>query len=202
MLILKKVAITGGLASGKSSVCHLFKNLGAYVVSADEIVHHLLSPETHVGKEVIDLIGKEIVKDGRIDRSVIAERVFKQPTLLKSLENILHPPVGATLKHEYEKASQNGDAKLFVAEIPLLFESQTLRSLPYDKTIAVVADEEISKQRYQKSGHTAEEYELRMKQQMPLLEKAKRADFVIYNNGTEEELKNEVTNIFNTIINL
>lgn len=202
MLTLKKVAVTGGLASGKSSVCRVLRNLGAYVVSADEIVHRLLSPETTIGKKVIDLIGKDIIKHGTIDRGVIAERVFNQPSLLKSLEQILHPAVGATIKNEYEQAIKEGKSKLFVAEIPLLFESQNLNSLPYDKTIVVLSDDAVCKKRYEQSGHNAQDYERRMKQQMPTIEKAKLADYVIHNNGSEEELKAETTKLFTTIINL
>lgn len=202
MLTLKKVAVTGGLASGKSSVCRLFSTLGAYVASADDIVHHLLSPETIIGKKVIALIGQDIVKDGKISRAIIAERVFKQPTLLRSLEELLHPAVGAKIKEQYEQVNAEGKAKLFVAEIPLLFESTKLSSLPYDATIAVITDESISKKRYQQMGHSAQEYELRMKQQMSPAEKARHADYVILNNGSEKELEKEVTHIFNKITNL
>lgn len=202
MLILKKVAVTGGLASGKSSVCRLFSNLGAYVASADDIVHHLLSPETTIGKQVIALIGKDIVNNEKINRAIIAERVFKQPTLLRSLEKILHPAVGVKINEQYEQVKAEGKAKLFVAEIPLLFESSDLNTLPFDATIAVLTDESISKKRYQEMGHSAQEYELRMKQQMSPAEKARHADYVIHNNGSEKELEKEATNIFNMITNL
>lgn len=202
MLELRKVVVTGGLASGKSSVCSLLRTLGAYVVSADEIGHHLLSPDTNLGKKVINLIGPDIVNNGKIDRGLIAERVFNQPSLLRSLEQLLHPEIGSFINHEYERVKMDGKAKLFVAEIPLFLESNSLNALPYDAIITVLADEEICKRRYQDMGHSPQEFELRMKQQISPSEKAKRADYIIHNNGSMADLKLEVTKIFNTIINL
>src|SRR5262245_55950333 len=102
MLILKKVAVTGGLSCGKSSVCRIFKELGAYVVSADDIVHQLLTPQTKPGQQVIELMGSDIVVDQHIDRSKIAKKVFGNLKLLKSLEQILHPAV----RHEIDKKYQ------------------------------------------------------------------------------------------------
>ncbi len=90
MLKLEKVAITGGLSCGKSSVCRYFKELGAYVISADEIVHQLLIPTNELGQEVIALLGKDIAVNGTIDRSMIAKKVFENKTLLLSLEKLIH----------------------------------------------------------------------------------------------------------------
>ena len=79
MLKLKKIAVTGGLAAGKTTVCQLFKELGAYVVSADEIVHQMLSPDTVVGQQVVSLLGSDIVSGLGIDRKKIAAKVFYPP---------------------------------------------------------------------------------------------------------------------------
>ena len=81
------MAVTGGLSCGKSSVCRIFKELGAYVVSADEIVHQLLSPDTNLGQKIISLLGTEIVVNQKLDRSRIAEMYFKNPELLNRLKN-------------------------------------------------------------------------------------------------------------------
>jgi dephospho-CoA kinase len=197
MLNLKKVAVTGGLSCGKSSVCHLFGELGAYVASADEMVHQLLSPETNVGQNVIQLIGSDIVIQNRIDRSKIAKKVFNQPELLKALEQILHPEVRDEIEKHYQKACQQGIATLFVVEIPLLFESSFGK---YDYTVAVVANENICKERFiQKSGYPEDEYNRRMSQQLSPLEKAKRADFVIRNEGTLDQLRNAVIDVYSKI---
>lgn len=196
MLKLKKVAVTGGLSSGKSSVCHLFGELGAHVVSADEVVHQLLTPATYVGQKVIQLIGSEIVIQDKIDRSLIAKKVFNHPKLLKALEQILHPEVRDEIEEQYQKACKQGLASLFVAEIPLLDSSFG----HYDYTIAVVADENLCKKRFiQKTGYPEDEYIKRMSQQLSPLEKAKNADFVIVNNGTLDELRSHVIDIYSKI---
>lgn len=201
MLTLKKVAVTGGLASGKSTVCRLFSNLGAYCVSADDIVHDLLSPDTDSGRRVIDLVGNEIVKKGKIDRNAIAENVFADPDLLTQLEAILHPPVMTALKQQYKQACEEHKKNLFIAEIPLLFESPMLRDISYDATIAVVANEEQCKHRYQQLGRSPEEYERRMKRQLSPDEKAAKADYVIVNDGSIADIETQVASIYTTIIN-
>ena len=103
MLELVKVAVTGGIASGKSSACRFFKELGAHVVSADNIVHRLLSPETKVGLQVIHLLGPEIVTKGQISRRAIAKKVFNNPLLLEALEKIIHPAVNEELDKEVQR---------------------------------------------------------------------------------------------------
>mgnify|MGYP000473364418 CR=1 FL=1 len=195
MLALKKVAVTGGLSSGKSSVCRFFKELGAYVISADEIVHQLLTPQTPLGQQVVDLLGNDIIVDGKIDRSKTASKVFNNAKLLKGLEDLLHPAVRKKTQEEYQKALTKGDASLFVVEIPLLFETGNEKE--YDATIAVISDPKASMERfYYSTGYGEDEYKRRMARQLSPEEKSKRAHFIIHNNGSLADLKNAVTNIY------
>lgn len=195
MLDLAKVAVTGGISCGKSSVCRAFKKLGAYTISADEIVHGLLSPETDLGKEIIELIGEDILVNGLIDRSRIAKKVFQKSELLQQLENLLFPAVWKTIEKAYESVRQTHSAPLFMAEVPLLFEAGG--EIYFNKTICVVADEEICKKRFaQSSGMDEKEYERRMARQLPVAEKARRSDFVIYNDGDMENTEKQVNEIF------
>lgn len=198
MLSLRKIAVTGGLACGKSFVCRIFQDLGAYVVSADEIVHKLLTPKTDLGQQVIGLLGSEIVTDDQLDRSQIAKKVFSQPKLLKSLEQIIHPAVSNELKQRYKKAQKNRNISLFVAEIPLLFEAGFEPF--FDSVIAVVADEDICIKRFQQAtGYGPEEYAKRSRQQLSAIEKARRADFIIYNNGSQQEVQQAVEKLFHDL---
>lgn len=195
MLKLKKIAITGGLSCGKSTVCRILKELGAYVVSADNIAHQLLSPETDSGKQVIKLLGPSIVVKNQIDRSVVAKMVFNNPGLLHSLEQILHPAIRDEIEKEYQKASRMKEIKLFVAEIALLFESSFFNN--YDFSVAVVAPEAAAKQRYLEStGRSADDFDKRSARQLSQEEKASRADYVISNNGNLDNLKNATVDLF------
>lgn len=195
MLTLAKVAVTGGLSCGKSSACHFFKEFGAYVVSADEIVHRLLSPNTNLGQKVIRLIGSEIVINHQIDRSQIAKKVFNQPELLQQLESLLHPAVRDEMEKLYQQFKEAKCESLFVAEIPLLYETGADRF--FDVTIVVQADEKICQNRFkERTGHAQDEYEKRMSRQMNTTDKAKRADFVILNNGTLPDLRSAVEKIY------
>jgi dephospho-CoA kinase len=196
MLNLRKVAITGGLSCGKSSVCRILKELGAYVVSADEIVHHLLLSDANVSQKVVDLLGKSVLTNNLIDRSLVAERVFRNPRLLTSLEKILHPAVYDEIEQQYQKQQDsNNQFPFFIAEVPLLYESNGAKF--FDTIIAVVADQEISLQRFKSQTHKSEEeFQYRMTRQIPPLEKAIRADYVVLNNGTLSELQQSLRELY------
>lgn len=197
MLSLQKIAVTGGLSSGKSSVCRFFKELGAYVVSADEIVHQLLSSETGIIRQVINLLGNDIAEEGSIDRSRVAEKVFNNARLLQALEDILHPAVREKTFAHYRQAIA-AQAPLFVAEVPLLFETGSEKD--YDYTICVTADSEISLKRFQSSkGYGNEEYQSRMARQLSPRDKCAKADFIIHNNGSLTDLKQAVSDIYHQL---
>ena len=194
MLKLKRIAITGGLSCGKSSVCQVFKELGAFVVSADEIVHELLSPAKSLGQQIISLLGSEIVKDGKIDRSVIAQKVFKNKKLLHSLEKLIHPIVLNEIEKKYQEVDNQGNTSLFIVEIPLLFEVGAEKD--FDAVIVVQADEAICKKRFTTTGYEEKEFIKRMANQMPIDEKAKCADYIIENSGNLEQMRHAVVEIF------
>lgn len=186
---MRKVAITGGLAAGKTTVCRIFKEHGAYVVSADEVVHQLLSPNTLVGQQIIELLGKEIIHNHQLDRAKIADKIFSDPQLLDAVEAIIHPAVIQEIVRRYGEVKQREEFSIFVAEIPLLYESES-ESI-FDAVIAVVANPLLARQRFS----SPEEYDRRMKRQLSQEEKAARADFVIVNNGSQSELKETVEKI-------
>lgn len=198
MLKLKKIAITGGVASGKTSACRFFKELGAYVVSADAIVHDLLNPNTDLGQQLILNFGPEILENGQISRRVIAEKAFKDPSTLKKLEGLLHPAVLQKIEEYYSTACKGAHSS-FVVEIPLLFEIGNEKD--YDVTIAVLADEEIAKKRFEQAGFQKTEYDLRMNRQLHPKEKAAKAHYTIHNNGSLENLKTKVIELNRIIHN-
>jgi dephospho-CoA kinase len=190
---LKKIAVTGGIASGKSTVCRLFEQLGAFVVSADAIVHKLLVPSTSLGKKIIAVFGDEILVDGELSRKKIAEKVFSSPPLLEIVEKLIHPEVQKVIESEYETACRT-KASLFVAEVPLLYEAG-LDSF-YDQVIVIVSDEKTSKRRYRDDE---QEFLRRSQRLMPSAEKIERADLIIENNGSLEDLRQTIQLTYNAL---
>lgn len=186
--MLKKIAVTGGLASGKTTVCQILHTFGAKVVCADEMVHELLRSELREKLEAE--FGKELMKQDQIDRKILAEIVFNNPEKLKKLEALIHPKLLQKIKEEYRSAQ----GACFVVEIPLLYEIGAEDF--YDIVIAVVTDEEIAKRRFQGS---CLDYDLRMKRQLAPIEKGKRADYILYNNGTLEELERNTLQLWKRI---
>lgn len=198
MLRLKKIAITGGVASGKSSVCRFFQELGAFAVNADAIVHELLVPDTDLGQQVIRQFGPEVYQNGKIDRKVLAEKAFGDSRQLEQLERLLHPAVLRKIEELYATACRSGTYASFVVEIPLLFE---IRGEPfYDCIIAVLADEAIARRRFEQAGFKLIDYDRRMRRQMNPDQKAARAHYTIQNNGSLEDLKKQVVALNRAII--
>lgn len=197
MLILKKIAVTGGIASGKSTVCKVFQELGAYVVNADDIAHEMLIPSTEVGQRIIQAFGQDILKQGKIDRRALAQLAFQNSESLHQLELILHPPIVRRLEELYKEARKAGTYTSFVVEIPLLYEIK--QETFYDKVIAILADEELCRKRFTEKGFSADEYDRRMRRQLSPKQKSAKADYVIHNNKTLDHLRKEVVRINQSI---
>lgn len=191
MLILRKIAITGSLAAGKSTVCRILEEYGAYVVDADEIVHGLLSPNTPTGKKVIELLGPGIVVANQINKKKISEIVFSHPDKLKALEKILHPAVKQEIEKRYASIKSNPSYKYFVAEIPLLFEAGMEND--FDTVISVTADTAIARSRFGKDY-----FDERNKRQLRPAIKASKSHFTITNNGDLNTLKSSIQKIVDT----
>lgn len=200
MLDLRKIAITGGLACGKSSVCRLFKEKGAFTVSADDIVHQLMLSDTNLGQKIIELLGKDIIVDQKIDRSRVAEIVFNHLDLLEKLEALIHPAVYKEIERRYQLANRMKNRPLlFVAEVPLLFE--TAGEKYFNETIVVITDKDKCLKRFMEAtGKDATEFDRRMSRQMSVNEKSKRANFVIENNGSFVELEASVIQLIDRLI--
>lgn len=199
MLNLKIIAITGGLSSGKSTVCQIFKELGAYTVSSDEIVHNLLLHDRILQEKIARLLGADVLTNHHLDKEKIAERVFSDREKLKALERLIHPLVFHEISRIYDSIKNERGYPLFIAEVPLLFESKGAPH--FDAIITVASDEKSCKERFLKQkGKTEAEFNDRMMRQMKTEEKAARSSHVILNTGTMDDLKKQVNKLYQTFL--
>jgi len=157
------------------------------VVSADQIVHQLILQDKILQKQLVALLGDEILVDGQIDRKKVADQVFQSPEKLNSLEQLLHPLVQAEIRRLYQNEAAKKNASLFVAEVPLLFETED-PSLFYDATVTVSCPES---ERMARSQYTQEDFYRRNDRQLSNQQKEHRATFVIDNSGNLESLKKQ-----------
>jgi dephospho-CoA kinase len=185
------VGLTGGLGAGKSEALRALGELGAATLSTDAVVHELLASE-ELRDAVVARLGEDVAPGGRLDRSLIAERVFGDEEARRWLEGELWPRVGKRVvewREEVEALDQPPPAA--VVEVPLLFESGM--EAAFDKTIALVADEAIRTERAGARGHAA--VAERTGRQLSQEEKAERADFEIRNDGTLDELREKLSRV-------
>lgn len=189
------IGITGGVATGKTTVAKLFSSLlKVEIIDADEIAHGLLIPGEKAWHKVVQSFGKDILKsDSHIDRKKLGESVFSNTSNRKKLESIIHPPVKKIIKEKLRQFEKNGK-KWVVMDIPLLFEAKMERMT--DKVIVVIRNEDAQINTLQKEkGLSLKEARERIESQLPLSEKVKRAHFVVDNNGTLPDTEKQVKEI-------
>lgn len=183
------IGITGGIASGKSTVSQLLKLEGYSVVFADQIGHEILSYPEIVNK-IRDNFGQDVIKGNIVDRQQLRDIVFNDEDKRVKLNQLLHPEI---LKLMDDMVDHSLSEYLFF-EIPLLFESHLQACL--DFIVLVAVEESIQIQRLKlRNNYQETEAKKIICTQMPLEEKKKMADLIIENNGTEQELQNHVWNI-------
>lgn len=177
-----KVGITGGIGSGKSTVCKVFELLGIPVYYADDEAKKLLDSEPDVKSKIIQLLGKSLFDEkGVIDRKALATIVFNDKAKLEQLNSIVHPAVA---RHFEAWLNKNAAAKYIIKEAAILFESGAYKAV--DKVITVAAPLELKIARVIQRDKTSRELvEQRIKSQMSDEEKIKHSQFVIYNDERE-----------------
>jgi dephospho-CoA kinase len=189
------VGLTGGLGAGKSEALRALEELGAVTLSTDAVVHELLATD-ELRELLVERLGGDVAPNGEVDRSAVAERAFGDPEHRSWLEGELWPRVGRRVMEFKEQAGAAEEPPVAaVVEVPLLFEAGMEDA--FDHTVAVIAEEPIREQRAGARGHTA--VASRAGRQLPQSEKARRADFVVRNDGSLEELKQSLSHFLATI---
>jgi dephospho-CoA kinase len=186
------IGLTGGMGAGKSEALSALSELGASTLSTDAVVHELLGSD-EVRDALVERFGPDIAPGGVVDRGKVGERVFGDPAEREWLEQQLWPRVGQRVLEWRDEASGSQAA---VVEVPLLFEADM--EGVFDHTLAVVASDEVREQRTADRGHSG--VDSRNERQLTQDEKAQRADFVIRNDGTREELKHSLSQVLGKIV--
>jgi dephospho-CoA kinase len=177
-----KIGLTGGIAAGKSEALKAFARLGAATLSSDAVVHELIESEP-LRERLAERWGPEVIADGGIDRAKIGEIVFADPEQLSWLEEQIHPLVQERTGNWLFSLPE--DTEFAVVEVPLLFEAGSDKV--FDTTVAVVSGDEVRRERAAARGHAlVDEREAR---QLTQAEKAERAEHVIENDGSVEDLQ-------------
>jgi dephospho-CoA kinase len=188
------IGLTGGIASGKSTVSNMLKEMAVVIVDADVEARRAVEKGQPAHLKIIEEFGEEILLvNGEIDRQKLGSVIFHDAEKRQLLNGIVHPDVRKRMKDQTEAAIRGGE-KVVVLDIPLLFESKLTSMV--EKTILVYVDRDIQLKRLmERNNLSLEDAEARINSQMPLFDKISLADAVINNNGSINETKQQLIEI-------
>ena len=193
-----KIGLTGGIASGKSTVSNILDSLGAPIIDADEIAHQLMEPERKLWGKVVEYFGREILdSQGKIDRERLGEIIFNNAQKKEQLEQLTHPVIISEIKSRLTKLNYNH--KVVIADVPLLIEVGMMDFFAEVWLVYVTRDIQI-KRLMQRDDINRAAAVKKIEAQMSLEKKKRYADRIIDNNGSESELKQQVQEVWRKII--
>lgn len=191
------MGVTGGLGAGKSTACQRFKENGAVIFDADSVAKEILQTTQDVQDRITEEFGADVVKDGRVDTRKLASQAFSNEENQSILNNIVHPYVIEAFEKRREELEKK--VGLLVVDAPLIFESGFDSHL--DHTLLIFASLKMRIARALRRGNlTREEILRRMDLQMPEEDKRDLASFVIENNGSIEELNQEIDKLYQQLV--
>lgn len=181
-----KIGLTGSIASGKSTVSLMFRDLNVPVIDADKISREVVNPHEDAYIKIVDTFGNSILQEDKtIDRAKLGEIIFNDHVMREKLNNIVHPAVRERMLAKRDAYVKAG-VPTVVLDIPLLFESNLTHLV--DKTLVISVTESVQLTRLMtRNGYNEQEARQRIQSQIPITEKVKMADAVIDNNGTKQE---------------
>jgi dephospho-CoA kinase len=178
-----RIALTGGIATGKSHVLDWFREHGVPVLDADVLAHGVIAPGTEAAAAIAARFGAEIITgDGSVDRKKLGRIVFDDPHARRDLEAIIHPSVYRAITAGLRAFELMGDSAFAIADVPLLYE--TGHAADFDRVIVTTCSPAAQRQRLIDRGMAPEEAERRIAAQWPTDQKASKADFVIRTDGS------------------
>lgn len=188
------IGLTGSIASGKSTVSKMLKELGYPIVDADQVARQVVEPGSETLAEIEEAFGNDVIlPDGGMDRKRVGDIIFNDPASRKRLNDIIHPAIREEMMRQRTAFLEAGHGTV-IMDIPLLFESRLLHFA--DKILVVSVTEENQLERLmERNGLSEKEARARIASQLPMSVKEEGADAVIYNNGTIEETKWQLNRI-------
>lgn len=188
------IGLTGSIASGKSTISAMLKEKGYPIIDADLVARLVVEPGTATLSEIERVFGDQVMnKDGTLNREALGQLIFHEPAKRKQLNDLMHPAIRAEMLRQRDELFERGE-KTMIMDIPLLFESRLQHFV--DKILVVSVTEEMQLQRLmQRNSLSEEEAKARIQSQLPISEKEKGADAVIYNNGSIEQSKVQLERI-------
>jgi dephospho-CoA kinase len=196
---MKLILLTGGIATGKSTVCRTLKALGAAIIDGDLVAREIVVPGLPAWQEIIQEFGEEILlPDRTLDRKALADRVFSDAASLQKLISITHPRIYERMLNQVEILKKQGE-KLVILDIPLFLENPY--PIPLDGILVAYAPREMQITRIMaRDGLSREEALKRIENQMSTEEKAQKADWIIYTTGSLEDTKRQVDALWEKLI--
>lgn len=192
------VGLSGGIASGKSTVSQVFRELGVVVIDADEVSRAVVEPGTTAHQAIRDAFGDVFLPDQTLDREALGKRVFDDPEARKTLNQIVHPEVGMEMMRRAATARSEGHPWV-VYDAALLVENGLHHMFP--ALIIVSTDAEIQKERLmRRDGFSAEDAQKRIDSQLPLAEKMRVATHIIDNNGSLDATLKQCRAVFDDLV--
>ncbi len=191
------IGLTGNFGMGKSTVLQLFHEAGAMTFSADSFVHCILENPSVINK-ISAILGPEVLAEKSdtpaLHKKIVADIIFSDPEKRRAVEDIIHPEVLNKFKTAASGILKKKPSATVIFEVPLLFEAGY--SPDFDKTVVVYCSRDRAIERLARKGFSKEEAIKRMRAQMPITEKKKRADYIINNNKGLEETREQVNRIY------
>ena len=190
------MGVTGGIASGKTVVAKMLEQLGAPLIDFDLLARQVVEPGKPAFKQIVDYFGKEVLQeDGSLDRKKLSKIVFQDTQKRNRLEGFTHPPIHEAFLKRVNAVTEKDPAAIIQAVVPLLIEKH-LQAM-FDKILVVYVPREKQIERLtQRDGISEEEATHMLKAQLPINEKLACADFVVNNEGSMEETRRQVEDIW------
>lgn len=195
-----KVGLTGGIASGKSTVSGFLREMGAIIIDADAVARQIVEPGQPALQDIAEEFGPEVIlPDGHLDRAKLGDKIFRDPALRLKLNAITHPRWNEMFRTRMMELPAG--IQVVFWDVPLLFETGTDKAV--DQVWLVWVDEKTQVERLMaRNNYTEEEALIRIRSQMPMEEKRERADLLIDNRGPMEETKRVVTRYYNELLRI